>query len=299
MASSGFPSRRCLEALMYKDDFPDRAKLPCEPILFRFPAELLLEIFSYLTLPEQICLSLTCKGMLDVLGDVVHDGRVQFPPGNQNEGPPQANPQDSSYTSHRVSLLVHLVDDQWSYCGHCRMLHPREQMFQPGFVRRPVYDRLGLRTVTSTAHCPFTPTLFFDGMNAWRPVLGRFEAIASRVTDRRHIRALKITSSDPRPRLTNGLAKFYFYKGTALGARVKLRVVVLVYGDGMCVSHARYKIALGTSESKYSFMMLCPHFNLSRLSHPCILHCMRCHLSVQMELAPDGTRIVYTWQIGC
>lgn len=280
-------------------------ELPSEPILYHFPMEILLEVFYYLTLPEQICLALTSRGMFSVLGDVVHDGRVQYLPGNQDDGPPQANPEDSSYSTYRVGLLIHLVDASWSYCGHCRMLHPREQMFQPGHIRSYVYDRMSLTRVKPTDNCPFSPTKFFDGVDAWRPMLGKFEHISSRINDSRHLRALNIRPFDPKsdsgppPRLTRGLTKFFYYKGTALASRVKLRVVVLAYDDGMCVSQSRYYVNAGTSEESYSSIYLCPHFNLSRLSYPCVLHCMRCCLSVQMELDPHGARVVYSWQIGC
>lgn len=300
--SISFPSNRCLEALSSRVDHnygTDRQNLPSEPILGRFPPELLLEIFSYLTLPEQVCLSLTTKGMFAVLGDVVNDGRVQLRPGNQDEGPPLTNPEDSSYASLRLCLLLHLVDEQWSYCGYCHILHPREQMFRVGSFRRPVYDRMGLRWAKPTRHCPFSPSLFFDSLDAWRPVMGKFEAVASHITSRRHLRALKIECSEPRPKITAGLSKFYYYKGTALGARIKLRIVVMAYDDGMCVSQSRYKISKGTSGSSYRKLILCPHYNLSRVSHPCVMHCMRCRLSVEMELAPDGTKVVYASQVGC
>lgn len=52
--------------------------IPPEPILFRFPMELLLEVASYLPSPDHICLALSCKGLYGIFSSVLKAEELRF-----------------------------------------------------------------------------------------------------------------------------------------------------------------------------------------------------------------------------
>lgn len=48
-------------------------------MLFKFPMELLLQIFSHLPLPSRVCLALSCKDLYDLFGWVLKAEELRFP----------------------------------------------------------------------------------------------------------------------------------------------------------------------------------------------------------------------------
>ena len=50
-----------------------------EPIIFRMLMELLLKVFSYLALPSQVCLAMSCKGFYQLFGSVLQTDDLCFP----------------------------------------------------------------------------------------------------------------------------------------------------------------------------------------------------------------------------
>ena len=94
-----------------------------EPIIFRMPMELLLDIFSLLELPSQVCLAMTCKGLYQLFGSVLQADDLWFPRLSSRKG---RYPQTKEYHL-RMTLLVQLEDRRWACCAACQKLHPRKE----------------------------------------------------------------------------------------------------------------------------------------------------------------------------
>lgn len=57
---------------------PEPEPKPSEPPIFKMPVEL-LEIYSHLGLPDQVCLTMSSKGLYQVLGSVLQADELRFP----------------------------------------------------------------------------------------------------------------------------------------------------------------------------------------------------------------------------
>ncbi|RDH36792.1 hypothetical protein BDQ94DRAFT_184879 [Aspergillus welwitschiae] len=89
--------------------------------LLGLPPELLLQIVSYLSIIEEICLFMTCKQLYAAYGPISKPESVQV------HRPAAAIPQSFyNYTSValRWKLLRYLENDRWQACFRCLVLHP-------------------------------------------------------------------------------------------------------------------------------------------------------------------------------
>ena len=94
-----------------------------EPIIFRMPMELLLNVFSLLELPSQVCLAMSCKGLYQLFGSVLQADDLCFPRLSSRKG---RYSQTKEYCS-RMTLLVQLEYSRWACCAACQKLHPRKE----------------------------------------------------------------------------------------------------------------------------------------------------------------------------
>lgn len=69
---------RALKALLRRKPETKRPE-ESESILFRFPMELLLEIYSHLPLPSKVCLALSCRDLNQLFKAAFDDDRLAFP----------------------------------------------------------------------------------------------------------------------------------------------------------------------------------------------------------------------------
>lgn len=117
--------RRALKALLRRKP---ESKHPeeFEPILFRLPMELLLEIYSHLPLQSKVCLALSCRDLYQLFKAAFDDDRLAFPrmPANERDVP---YVQSEEYQV-RMGLLKQLEDSRWACCGGCQRLHRREEL---------------------------------------------------------------------------------------------------------------------------------------------------------------------------
>ena len=91
-----------------------------EPIIFRMPMELLLNVFSLLELPSQVCLAMSCKGLYQLFGSVLQADDLCFPRLSSRKG-------GAKKYHRRMTLLTQLEDSRWACCAGCQKLHPRKE----------------------------------------------------------------------------------------------------------------------------------------------------------------------------
>ena len=91
-----------------------------EPIIFRMPMELLLNVLSLLELPSQVCLAMSCKGLYQLFGSVLQADDLCFPRLSSRKG-------GAKKCHRRMTLLTQLEDSRWACCAGCQKLHPRKE----------------------------------------------------------------------------------------------------------------------------------------------------------------------------
>lgn len=85
--------------------------------------ELLLDIFSHLELPSQVCFAMTCKSLYRLLGSVLQADDLCFPTLSSRKG--RDGPAKKYHR--RMTLLTQLEDSRWTCCAACQKLHPRKE----------------------------------------------------------------------------------------------------------------------------------------------------------------------------
>lgn len=98
-----------------------------QPLIFRLPNELLLQIQLLLPLVSRACLGLSCKTFLTLSGSVLRDEELRFPRiiFDRDQGL-----RCDKATTARCELMLRLEDDRWRYCSRCLKLHPARE-FHP------------------------------------------------------------------------------------------------------------------------------------------------------------------------
>lgn len=127
-------------------------KMPCaEPILFRLPMELFLDILSYLPLKDKVCLALSCKGIYSILSHELKADELSFP-----RMPIDKSAYDTlkDKCHLRIAFLSQLENDRWAACGRCQMLHPHHEFFEDRFKGLPPTERKCLLWAGIVDLCP-------------------------------------------------------------------------------------------------------------------------------------------------
>lgn len=106
--------RRALKAVLRRKPETKRPE-ESEPIIFRSPMELLLEIYSHLPLPSKVCLALSCRDLNQLFKAAFDDDRLVFPRMPVDE-------RNVSYVQNeeyqlRMGLLKQLEDSRRACCG--------------------------------------------------------------------------------------------------------------------------------------------------------------------------------------
>lgn len=86
--------------------------------------EFLLEIYSYLNLPNQVCLAMSCKGLYQVLGSVLQTEELRFPRLCLSKKGKHTTKLKKYHIL--MEFLNQLEDSPWACCTGCQKLHPWE-----------------------------------------------------------------------------------------------------------------------------------------------------------------------------
>ena len=99
-------------------------RLPEYPAILCLDGRTLQRIYQYLSLVDQVCLSLSCKELLGMFGTILKHEDLEFPRLLLIRNPILCvNSQDVL----RNQLLLRLENRRWAYCGVCLKLHPRKE----------------------------------------------------------------------------------------------------------------------------------------------------------------------------
>lgn len=102
------------------------------------PTELLLKIFSYLPLPNQVSLTLSSKGLYQLFNHVLRSKELRFPRMPQKNG--RAYWTTDEHTQ-RMSLLLLLQNKTWACCARCQILHRRSEFPWPQLRNHYAWER--------------------------------------------------------------------------------------------------------------------------------------------------------------
>lgn len=92
-------------------------------ILLEMPTEILLQTFSYLPLPSQVCLAVSSKTLHRAFSSVLASKELRFPRMPRN-GRTYVVTEEYNL---RMALLIKLQNARWACCGRCQKLHPRRE----------------------------------------------------------------------------------------------------------------------------------------------------------------------------
>lgn len=138
------------------------------------PREIVIEIATYLTHIDHLCLALTCKSFLLLLdGSLTLQRMPKFRQSTEN--PPvtfSIGMGIMKLNSDRWDLLLRLEDARWRCCFNCFRLHPpnefsTEELIMPASSRSCIY---GLRAAVARL-CPCTEITFRDKMKITKKLL--------------------------------------------------------------------------------------------------------------------------------
>ncbi|KAJ5249199.1 hypothetical protein N7468_000650 [Penicillium chermesinum] len=114
---------------------PPKPQKPC--LLLYLDKAVLIAIGEYVSLVDQVCLSLSCKKLYLMLKESRENKDLEFPRLLDLRIPILCV---NSPDVPRNQLLLRLENRQWSYCAECLMLHPRRE-FRKVSLRRPPSQR--------------------------------------------------------------------------------------------------------------------------------------------------------------
>ncbi|CAG8922115.1 unnamed protein product [Penicillium salamii] len=125
-------------------------KLPECPAILCLRERNLQKICQYLSLVDQVCLSLTCKQLFDLLGTQSKDRILAFPRLLRVRNPLLCvNAKFSTLNE----LLLRLENSRWAYCAKCLKLHPRKD-FPKHSLREPSLKRSCHQSAGIADLCP-------------------------------------------------------------------------------------------------------------------------------------------------
>ncbi|CAG7983670.1 unnamed protein product [Penicillium olsonii] len=100
-------------------------ELPKHPAILWLDERTLQKIYQHLHLVDQVCLSLSCKQLFALFGEIAKHKSLEFPRLLYIRQPIMCvNSEDVV----RNQLLLRLENHRWAYCGKCLRLHPRKEL---------------------------------------------------------------------------------------------------------------------------------------------------------------------------
>lgn len=104
--------------------FPSQTK---KDFIQNLPPEMISLIFTFLSIPDQICLALSCRYFLECLRASLPARQMQLLWLLPHERPSILCPSDKQ--KQRYQLLLRLENKRWKFCSHCWILHPHSSLW--------------------------------------------------------------------------------------------------------------------------------------------------------------------------
>lgn len=120
------------------------------------PFELLDEVFSYLPLPSQVCLALSCKGLYELFNTVLQAKELRFPHLVPRRDEIFLNTRyvlSKEYIV-RMELLLQLENSRWACCAGCQKLHRRKEFLPKSRLQKYPLRRMCMSGSGLVDLCP-------------------------------------------------------------------------------------------------------------------------------------------------
>lgn len=120
------------------------------------PLEILLEVFSYLPLPSQVCLALSCKSMYQLFNTVLQAEELRFPQLVPRRDEIFLNTRyvlSKEYIL-RMELLLQLENSRWACCAGCQKLHRRKEFLPKSRLKKYPLRRMCMSGSGLVDLCP-------------------------------------------------------------------------------------------------------------------------------------------------
>lgn len=277
---------RCMWLVLF------RARQP--KILTKLPMELLLRIASYLPLPSQVCLALSCKGLYRILKAVLAAEELRFPRVSPRK---PAFPGDRYYLTRpyclRMELLLLLEDGYWACCGCCQKLHPRKEFGRPSLAVFPLR-----RICTSGAGlvdlCPCITLTLRNRKNIVEYLMGR----GKQNIDLKFKGCLKDSCNDKGERCLSHECNIY--------STVKVDIVLSLTRGDRLIACNRYELPSAALAPGMESVYCCRHYYLwdyvyRMLRYSPVQRCNRCCTKMVRRInlsTPDSTVVILTRDLG-
>ena len=134
------------------------AKSPVKRTIFDLPAKLLLRVFSFLSLTNQVCLAISSKRFHQLFSYVLEAEELHFPRMPRNG---LAYITTEQYNI-RMSLLIQLQNDNWACCGRCQRLHPSREFSAQQLIDYDPWNRTCMAWAGILDLCPCIPLTVRD-----------------------------------------------------------------------------------------------------------------------------------------
>ena len=265
-------------------------------LICNLPLEILDEVFSYLPLPSQVCLALSCKGLYELFHTVLQAEQLRFPhlaPRREEYFLDTRYVLSKEYLL-RMELLVLLENSRWACCAACQKLHRRTE-----FLPR-----------SRSKDYPLTRLCMFGA-----GLLDLCPCITLSIRDRKHV--VEYLMGDEQQRSTNNLSfvdkgylkdscndkgERYLIHQCSSYKTIRVEIVLSLSKSGRLIARARHEVLPAVLDWQMECVSCCRHFHLWRLITRILTYghswrCESCHTNVYGLRDPntlDITTVVTT-----
>lgn len=253
-----------------------RQKNP-EPIILRVPIELLIEIFSHLELPGQVCFAMSCKGLYQLFGSVLQADELCFPRLSSRKG-------RAKKYHRRMTLLTQLEDSRWACCAVCQKLHPRKE-FALFYLSEHPRQRKCMSWAGLVDLCPCITLTPHDRNHIVEYLMGK----ASDKMNVVNSGVWKSSHNDKGKQCVSHECRAY--------SMAKVNMALSLSNDSQLVVCTQYELPL--TAPRMTSIYICPHsnfyhciFGTSQLSPGNVWNCTSCHTCLVNLTEPRTPEVI-------
>lgn len=242
------------------------------------PVELLDEVFSYLPLPSQVCLALSCKGLYQLFNTVLQAEQLRFPhlvPRTEENFLNTRYVLSKEYLL-RMELLVLLENSRWACCAGCQKLHRRDE-----FLPKPRLKKHHLKKHPLKRMCMPESGL-----------LDLCPCITLTIRDRKHVveylmggSNLNLVDKGYLEDSCNDKGERYLTHKCSSYKTIRVEIVLSLSQSGRLIARARHEVPPAVLDWQMECVSCCRHFHLWRLITKLLTYgpswsCDSCHMNV-------------------
>lgn len=260
------------------------------------PFELLDRVFSYLPLPTQVCLALSCKGLYELFNTVLQAEQLRFPQLVPRRDEVFLNTRyvlSKEYIL-RMELLLQLENSRWACCAGCQKLHRRKEFLPLSQLKKYPLTRLCMFGSGLFDLCPCITLTIRDQKHVVEYLMGDEQQRSTNTLSFVDKGYLKDSCNDKGERYL--IHKCSFYK------TIRVEIVLSLSESGRLIARAHHEVPPTVLDWRMECVSCCRHFHLWRsitriLTYGYSWRCDSCHTNVAGLRDPntlDITTVVTT-----